>query len=66
MSYLPRLVILLPLEQEGKIVFEADSLEDEYRLRGWLRRSAAMRALPDIVSRLLDDLDEFDERFEAA
>jgi hypothetical protein len=54
----PRLVIELELERHhGRIFLVADTLEDELRLRLWLRRSAAFAALPALVERLLDDLD---------
>jgi hypothetical protein len=51
-------VIELELERHhGRIFLVADTLEDELRLRLWLRRSAAFAALPALVERLLDDLD---------
>lgn len=53
----PALIVRLPLEQPGQILLDAASYEDELRLRAWLRRSSAMRALPGILGRLLDDLD---------
>jgi len=56
----PRLLIEIPLERRGHIVFDADSLENERRLRLWLRHSAALRELPEILARLLDDLDAID------
>jgi hypothetical protein len=65
MSYPPRLIIELEYEQPGRIVLHAATLEDERRLRFWLRRASAMEALPEIAARLLDDLDEFDQRFAA-
>lgn len=58
----PALRVVLELEQAGRIMFEADTHEDELRLRRWLRRSSAFEALPDILGRLLDDLDEADQR----
>jgi len=56
----PALHVLLPLEESGRIVLAADTFEDELRLRSWLRRSSALQALPEILARLLDDLDEHD------
>jgi hypothetical protein len=59
----PTLRIELELEQTyGRVFLMADSHEDELRLRSWLRRSKAMADLPDMARRLLDDLDELDER----
>jgi len=57
----PRLVVVLPLEEAGRIFLEAETLEDEVRLRVWLRRSTAFERLPEILQRLLDDLDQIDE-----
>lgn len=57
----PALLIRLPLEQPGQILFEAFTASDEQRLRVWLRDSAAFRQLPAIIGRLLDDMDALDE-----
>jgi hypothetical protein len=56
----PRLVVVLKLEQPGHIVLDADTYEDELRLRQWLRRSTVLRNLPALLARLLDDLDDGD------
>jgi hypothetical protein len=61
MSVCPRLVIVVPLEGQGRIVLDAETFEDELALRSWLRRSAAFERLPAILERLLDDLDRRDE-----
>lgn len=58
----PALHVVIPLEQPGKILFDAETFEDELRLRSWLRRSSAFEALPGILTRLLDDLDEHDTK----
>jgi uncharacterized membrane protein YidH (DUF202 family) len=39
-----------------------DSLEDERRLRAWLRSCVALDDLAIVLARLLDDLDEFDRK----
>jgi hypothetical protein len=57
----PRLVVVIPLEEAGRIVLDCATYEDEVRLRSWLRRSAAFERLPAILERLLDDLDRRDE-----
>jgi hypothetical protein len=51
---------VLELEEPGRVILDADSYEDELRLRRWLRRSTAFRNLPALLERLLDDLDELD------
>lgn len=56
----PQLRILVPLESDGEIMIDADSREDEMRLRQWLSRSPAFQLLPGILETLLDDLDEHD------
>ena len=56
----PRLVIVTPLEGHGRIVLDCDTYEDELRLRAWLRRSRSFELLPEILVRLLDDLDRID------
>jgi hypothetical protein len=57
----PRLVIVIPLEGHGRILLDAETFEDELRLRGWLRRAPVFERLPAILERLLDDLDLMDE-----
>jgi hypothetical protein len=57
----PRLVIVIPLEEHGRIVLDCETHEDELRLRAWLRRSPVFERLPAVLARLLDDLDEIDE-----
>jgi len=58
----PALAIRIPYEGVVQITLEADSHEDELRLRRWLRRSRSLAALPQVLERLLADLDEFDRR----
>jgi hypothetical protein len=41
----PALVIRLAIEQPAQVMIEADSFEDEQRLRLWLERSGAARRL---------------------
>jgi hypothetical protein len=53
----PRLIIVIPLEEVGRIVLDAGSYEGELRLRMWLRRSRVFALLPDVFARILDDLD---------
>jgi hypothetical protein len=43
----PALVVRLELEQPAKVVIDADSFEDEQRLRFWLRRNRTARRLLD-------------------
>jgi hypothetical protein len=56
----PRLIIVVPLEETGRIVLDAGTYEDELRLRTWLRRSRVFAVLPDALTRILDDLDDLD------
>jgi hypothetical protein len=58
----PTLWVELPLEGTGRVWLHADSREDELRLRAWLRRSRELRVLPEALERLLDDLDESEDR----
>lgn len=58
----PSLWILLPLEGGARIILDAETYEDELRLRQFLRRSRAMERLPEIIPRLLDDLDGVDAK----
>jgi hypothetical protein len=57
MSGCPRLAIVIPLEGQGRIMLDADTFEDELRLRAWLRRSTVFEQLPAVLTQLLDDLD---------
>jgi hypothetical protein len=57
-STAPALRIVLELEQLPELRLLADSAEDELRLRAWLRRSDVLRRLPELLERLLDDLDD--------
>jgi hypothetical protein len=56
----PRLIVELPFEQRGRILFDCETFEDEKRLRLWLRHSEALHGLPETLERLLDDLDDID------
>jgi hypothetical protein len=62
----PELVVRVPLEGDARIILDARTAEDELRLRAWLRYSSAFEALPAILARLLDDLDDGDRREAAA
>jgi hypothetical protein len=58
----PTLLIRYELERDrALIVLLADTHEDELRLRLWLRSSTALRLLPRLLARLLDELDRIDE-----
>ena len=52
---------MLGLEEDPVLFVVAANLEDELRLRAWLRRSAALAELSELARRLLDALDEVDE-----
>jgi hypothetical protein len=54
----PALLLHLELEQPVRYRLEAETYEDEQRLRTWLRGCGALRTLFDDLARLLDDLDE--------
>lgn len=56
----PRLVVVLPLEGDPELRFEADSHAGELALRLWLRRASSVGALPDAIVAVLDWLDEHD------
>jgi hypothetical protein len=56
----PRLPVVIPLEEYGRILLDAETLEDELRLRAWLRRSAVFERLPQALARLLDDPERID------
>lgn len=60
LSHRPRLAIVVPIEGVSKILFDADSPEDEARLRSWLRSSGRLDYLSVALRRLLDDLDRHD------
>jgi hypothetical protein len=57
----PRLAIVLELEGTPRLYFCAETLADEHRLRGWLRRAKVIEQLPQLLRQLLDDLDRLDE-----
>jgi hypothetical protein len=55
----PRLVIVVPLEGIANVRFDADSHDDELRLRSWLRAALGRREpFNRGLERLLDALDE--------
>jgi hypothetical protein len=56
----PELIVRLPLEGKGLVFLAADSLEDELRLRSWLRRCGRLDELAAFLERLLDELDDYD------
>jgi hypothetical protein len=53
----PRLIIVVPLEETGRIVLDAGTYEDELRLRAWVRRSRVFALLPEVLARALENLD---------
>jgi hypothetical protein len=58
----PTLVIRLPLEGDVVVRLEAATIEDERRLRSWLRRTRRLELLQHALQGILDDLDALDER----
>lgn len=62
MTVRPTLRIEIPLEGNGDVYLDADTYEDELRLRSWLRRSRLLDDLAVILVRLLDDLDTLSDR----
>jgi hypothetical protein len=52
--YAPRLVVDATLEELPLVRIEADSFEDELRLRSWLRRTSVRRRLLDVLDDLLE------------
>ena len=66
MNRKPTLWIQIPLESPGRIVFDADTWKDERRLRQWLRGSTEYRLLPELLARVLDDLDKIDATGDAS
>jgi len=54
----PALVLRLEFEGGPSVVLEAASYEDELRLRAWLRRAMAVRALVAVVEDALDALEQ--------
>lgn len=55
----PRLVLEIPLECRGRVEIQADSLEDEIRLRMWLRRALIRRqSLSAAITEWLDSTEE--------
>jgi hypothetical protein len=53
----PALVIRLELEQGALARLEAETQEDEMRLRHWLRRSGRLQRLPAGIVLYLDHLE---------
>jgi hypothetical protein len=52
----PAVIITLELEQRARVRFEADSADDERRLRQWLLNARARHELPlAVLDALLDD-----------
>lgn len=60
----PQLLLALPYEGRARVFLVAETLEDERRLRHWLR-AHALTDLPDAVRELLDALDARDEPWAA-
>jgi hypothetical protein len=56
----PQLLLLLPLEGRAQALLITDTLEDERRLRQWLR-AHELAELTQAVVELLDALDRFDK-----
>jgi hypothetical protein len=56
----PQLLLLLPLEGRAQPLLITDTLEDERRLRQWLR-AHELAELTQAVVELLDALDRFDK-----
>ncbi len=57
----PALVIRMELEEFPVILVQADSFEDELRLRRWLRRARAFDSLREQLEDVLDRLDGLEE-----
>lgn len=57
----PALHVVIELEEDPLLFVAAANLEDELRLRAWLRRSSILPALPGLAHQLLDLLDSVDE-----
>lgn len=53
----PALVFRVPLEGPAVAVLEADSYEDELRLRSWLRRARSSMLTREGLDKFLDELD---------
>lgn len=53
----PRLLVVVPLESHGRIVLDAETLEDEQRLLSWLRRASVLEELREALEQLLDETD---------
>jgi hypothetical protein len=49
----PELVLRIPLEGIPKVRIDAQSHEDEQRIRVWLRATSALGSLPAAVAALL-------------
>ena len=58
----PTLVIHLALEGDVRVWLEAATVEDERRLRAWLRRTRRLELLQHALQNILDDLEEIEER----
>jgi hypothetical protein len=54
---LPKLVVVVALENRPTIVFDAATQEDELRLTQWLRRSETLELLARHLGHLLDDVE---------
>jgi hypothetical protein len=48
-------VVEVGFEQSPRVRLEAASYEDEQRLRAYLQRASALRALPDAITAALDE-----------
>ena len=58
----PRLLIEFELERtQGRVWLLAETYEDDFRLRLWLRRSGVFAVLAELVEWLLDDLDQHED-----
>lgn len=58
----PYLVVEVALEADVALVrLHASSLDDEVRLRLWLRRSELVKRLPVLIAQALDELDRLDD-----
>jgi hypothetical protein len=56
----PRLLVVLQVEDNGRVFFDVDTAEDEALVRAWLHETGAFRRLPSLVEQALDDLDRRD------
>lgn len=53
----PALRIILPLEGDAIVRLDAATVEDERRLRAWLRGTRRLELLQHALEGILDDLD---------